>query len=141
MDLSELLKLLDSNVEDEIIKSIESVNKELEGLTKEGTCLIYSDYITRSLRDKDITTKRINTKYFDYPYEHQFNLVPFDNDNYYLIDLCFGQFKRDDFPSLVEDGYMIVDDSYFNNYMKIVGNSNKNISLKEVKSFVSSIKK
>ena len=132
MDINELLKILESNVEDEIIDTIKEVNTELNGLTKEGTCLIYSDYITRSLRDKDVSTKRINTKDLDYPYEHQFNIVPFDDNSYYLIDLCFEQFKSKNFSSLVSDGYMIVDDSLFKKYMKIVGNCNKDISLKEV---------
>ena len=132
MNYNSLFDLFNNDIEYRIIDSIDEVEKELKGLTKECTCMIYSSYITRKLRDKHVINRCINTKDLGYSYEHQFNLVPFDDKNYYLIDLCFEQFHKDDFDSLKQDGYIVVNDSLFRKYMNIDGKDKKDIDLFEV---------
>lgn len=40
---------------------------------------------------------------------------------YDLIDLTYEQFKSEDFPELIQDGYMKVNNITFNRYLDVVG--------------------
>ena len=132
MNVYDLLNIARIEKEEAIIEAIEKTKKELENLTTESTCLIYSSYLTRNLGKLHILNKLINTKDYDYPYEHQFNLIPLDERNAYLVDLCFEQFHSPKLKSLKLDGYIIVDDKMLETYLEIVGQDSKYLSLKEL---------
>ena len=131
MDVNDLINLNSLDQEKEITKAIIETEEQLSGLTKEQTCLIYSSYLNNNLKKHHIISRIINTKDLDCSYEHQFNLVPIDNKNYYLLDLNYEQFHNDDFPKLNENGYMKVNDISFQLYLTIVGKDTKNITLEE----------
>ena len=141
MNIYDLLNIMGNSKEEAIIEAIATTKEELTSLTKESTCLIYSSYLTRNLLKKHIVNRLINTKDLNYPYEHQFNLIPLDEKNAYLVDLCFSQFHSKEFPSLELDGYIIVDDARLSTYLEIVGQDNKKVSLSKLLNEGENIKK
>lgn len=74
-----------------ISDSIKNVNDELNGLTKDRMCKVYSSYVYNELKKKHILARLINTNDLSFDYEHQFILVPINKltKDYYLIDLTY----------------------------------------------------
>ena len=115
------IRKLDKN---KIIKEvIKEVKCEYQKLTTKRTCVIYSGLIYILLNQRHISTRIINTKDLGFNFEHQFCLVPYQNKEYYLIDLTYDQFNNTNFNNLLQDGYIIINDLDFNKYLSIVTNS------------------
>lgn len=125
MDYSNILNV---NKEEAIQEVVNKTKSELEGLTTERTCKVYSDYISRNLHSKNILHRNIDTKDFGYDYSHKFCIVPNEED-YYLIDLTYSQFNNFDFVDLLLDGYMIISKDELKEYMNIVGKNNIDIDI------------
>ena len=114
------IREIDKNkVIEEVIKK---VRDEYQKLTTKRTCVIYSSLVYILLNQRHISTRIINTKDLGFNFEHQFCLVPKDND-YYLIDLTYDQFDNHNFPNLLEKGYIIINDLDFNKYLNIITNN------------------
>jgi len=131
MNVYDLLNLGNVDKEQGIKDAISEVKEALKDLNTDATCKIYSGYITDALRRKHILNRIITTDDFGCSYSHQFNLVPKDEKTYYLIDLTYEQFHREEFPNLKENGYMIVEDDSFRTYLEITGATSVNITLKD----------
>ncbi len=101
---------------------IKEVKQEYQKLTTKRTCVIYSSLVYILLNQKHITTRIINTKDLNLNFEHQFCLVPDQNNKYYLIDLTYDQFNNTNFKELSQNGYIIINDLEFNKYLNIVTN-------------------
>ena len=125
MDYSNILNV---NKEEVIKEVINKTKSELDGLTKERTCKVYSDYISHNLHLKNILHRNIDTKDFDYNYSHKFCIVPNEED-YYLIDLTYSQFNNFEFVDLLIDGYTDITKDELKRYMDIVGKSKKDINI------------
>ena len=125
MDYSNILHV---NKEEVIQEVVNKTKSELEGLTTERTCKVYSDYISRSLHSINILHRNIDTKDYGYDYSHKFCIVPNEED-YYLIDLTYSQFNNFDFVDLLLDGYMIISKDELKEYMNIVGKNNIDIDI------------
>ncbi len=132
MNISDLLNLDGSNVEDKIVDTIDDVRVELKDLTTDMTCKIYSDYIKKSLTKKHVISRVVNTSDLDLPYEHQFNVVLDGIDNYYLIDLTYSQFKNSEFIDLLFQGFMKIKNKDFSRYLEIVGNGKSDVKLEDL---------
>lgn len=124
MRLEDLINIKKLNIEEQIQEAIQDTRDELDGLTKETTCMIYSDYLSRNLTKRHVVNRVVSTKDYKYPYEHRFNIAPKDEDNMYLMDLTYSQFEDSEFPELLEEGYMIVDQDDYKAYLEVVGNVN-----------------
>ena len=76
--------------------SIKNVNNELNGLTKDRMCKVYSSYVYNELKKNHVLARLINTSDLGFDYEHQFILVPINKltKDYYLIDLTYSQFVK-----------------------------------------------
>ena len=119
MILGNLLNVKNNDIEKIIKSTIKDVNEELDGLHPEQTCLIYSSYVYRALKNVNINARIINTVDLGFDYRHFFTLVP-DNKSFYIIDLTFSQFNNKTMPKLLKDGYQEVNDQEFNKYLDIV---------------------
>ena len=114
------IRELDKNkVIEEVIKE---VKLEYQKLTTKRTCVIYSSLIYILLNQRHISTRIINTRDLGFNFEHQFCLVPYQNKEYYLIDLTYEQFNNTSFNELLQNGYIIINDLDFNNYLNIITN-------------------
>lgn len=140
MDLFEwsqnIMKVNQSKV---ISDSIKNVNNELNGLTKERMCKVYSSYVYNELKKNHILTRLINTSDLGFDYEHQFILVPINEitKDYYLIDLTYSQFIKNIedekiFTELLNKGYQKINNELWIKYLKnILRNNNVNSSIDE----------
>lgn len=125
MKVEELINLRNNPLEDGIVRAIEKTKKELEGLTTETTCFIYSSALAHNLREEHIANRIESTTEYDYPYIHQFNTVRKNEDEFYLIDLTYPQFQSDKFYELLQKGYMLIREDDINDYLEVVGNVNQ----------------
>ena len=121
------LNILDVDKEDIISDVIKNTKNQLEGLTTERTCKVYSNYISYNLHSKNVLHRNIDTEELGYKYSHKFCLIPKEED-YYLIDLTYSQFNNFEFIDLLIDGYMIISKEELARYLEIVGKSKNNIS-------------
>lgn len=125
MELYDYMKNIKRVNREEIIKEcIINSKKNLNGLTNERMCKVYSSSVFQELNKKGIGSRIINTIDLGFDYEHHFVLVN-DIDKYYLIDLTFSQFLIDDdmFNKLNSYGYIMVNDELLNRYLSFI---NKN---------------
>lgn len=132
MNISDLLNLNGGNIEDKVVDSIDEVRDEIGDLTTDLTCKIYSDYLKRSLTNKHVINRVINTSDLGLSYEHLFNIVVDGLDTYYLIDLTYEQFKNSEFVELLFQGYMKVNDKDLNKYLEIVTGDVCNFKLEDI---------
>ena len=102
---------------------IKEVKNEYQKLTTKRTCVIYSSLIYILLNQRHISTRIINTRDLGFNFEHQFCLVPYQNKEYYLIDLTYEQFNNTNFEKLLQNGYIIINDVDFNKYLNVVTNN------------------
>ncbi len=131
MKLDDLLNIDNIDVEDKIVDAIDDTREELRELTTDQTCKYYSSSIKNNLTKRHLINRIVNTSDYDLPYEHQFNVV-YGNDNYYLIDLTYSQFKNTDFIDLLFLGYMKIDNNIFNDYLKLVGKEECKVLLEDI---------
>ena len=110
---------ISGNKEDKIKNAINKVRLELNDLTENQTCKIYSSYISDELNKNHVVNKIIRTGDFA-SYDHHFVLVPKDSDNYYLIDLTWSQFNDHHFEDLLNDGYTVIHRADLIIYLSIV---------------------
>jgi hypothetical protein len=122
MRLEDLINIKKVNVEKEIQDAIEDTKDELNNLTTDTTCMIYSDYLSRNLTKRHVVNRVVSTKDYNYPYKHTFTMVPETEDKEYLIDLTYPQFQDDMFEDLLQKGYMKVSRDLFTEYLEVVGN-------------------
>ena len=74
----------------------------------------------------------VDTDDLGFHYKHRFVLVP-DNNLYYLVDLTYKQFGKDDevLNKLYNDGYKMLDNEKYNYYLNKVTGTNKDITIDE----------
>ena len=125
MKIEDTINIKKNFLEEKIEEAINKTKKDLEGLTTEPTCFIYSSVLGDNLRREHIANKIESTTEYDYSYIHQFNTVFKNDDEFYLIDLTYHQFHSAKFEELLEKGYMLVDEEKFNEYLGVVGNVNR----------------
>lgn len=122
-----------------ISDSIKNVNDELNGLTKDRMCKVYSSYVYNELKKNHILARLINTSDLGFDYENQFILVPINKltKDYYLIDLTYSQFVKNIedekvFTELLNKGYQKINNELWIQYLRnILRNNNVNSSIDE----------
>ncbi len=74
----------------------------------------------------------VDTDDLGFDYKHRFVLVP-DNNLYYLVDLTYKQFGKDDdiLSKLYNEGYELIDNDKYNYYLSKVTGSEKDITIDE----------
>ena len=119
MEIDEMLNIRKSNIEDVIQEAILSVQKKLEGLSKERTCMIYSSYLYEALRKRGVLCRLIDTKVdLGMKYQHQFITVFKDKSNRYVIDFTYEQFgEYDKFSSMYLNGYQLLSSELYQEYL------------------------
>lgn len=132
-DLYEYINISNIPLEKRIELSIAETKKELNKLSIERTCKIYSRYLFKNLHDNHVMAKIISTNDLGAEYEHYFVIVPINTYEYYLLDLTYPQFKNDQlFKDLYEKGYEKVTDLNFYLYYTIVTGEQSTITINDV---------
>ena len=119
MELNDLLNIRNINIEDTIKEVISSCKLELNGLTTNQTCKIWSSYIYEELRKRHVLVELLSTEDIEDAYIHYFNAIPY-NCNYYVIDLTFKQFNSNELNYLSNNGYQLLNKEEQNKYLNIV---------------------
>ena len=124
-----------SNIDKESIirKAIENTKSDLDGLDYERMCLVYNWYLYENLKDMSCLAYIVDTDDLGFDYKHRFVLVPVDDSNYYLADLTYKQFGKDDdiLSKLSSDGYEKIDNDKYCYYLSKVTGSDKDITIDE----------
>ena len=90
-----MLNITNLDKESIIRKAIENTKSDLTNLDYERMCLVYSSYLYENLKDMSCLAYIIDTNDLGFDYKHRFILVPVDDSNYYLADLTYKQFVKD----------------------------------------------
>ena len=90
-----MLNIANIDKESIIRKAIENTKSDLTNLDYERMCLVYSSYLYENLKDMSCLAYIIDTNDLGFDYKHRFILVPVDDSNYYLADLTYKQFVKD----------------------------------------------
>ena len=118
--MMDILNIDGRTTEEKIEKAIENTHEELSDLVEERMCMVYTDTLARYLSEEHTVYRKISTKELGQSYDHNFILVP-KEENYYLIDLTFSQFRqKEGFQLLTQKGYQYIDNSLWNAYIEIV---------------------
>ena len=127
-----MLNIANLNKEFIIRKAIENTKSDLDGLDYERMCLVYNWYLYENLKDMSCLAYIVDTDDLGFDYKHRFVLVP-DNNLYYLVDLTYKQFGKDDevLNKLYNDGYEMLDNEKYNYYLNKVTGTNKDITIDE----------
>lgn len=125
MNLYEMSKnIRNINREITIRNAIGNVKKDLNGLVEARTCKIYNRYLCHALLNSHVPAKLMDTLDLEYDFEHQFVLVPHEQEEgiYYLIDLIFSSFcdEATHFSLLKTMGYQIVNQIDYQAYLNII---------------------
>ena len=128
-----MLNIANIDKESIIRKAIENTKSDLDGLDYERMCLVYSSYLYENLKDMSCLAYIVDTNDLGFDYKHRFVLVPSDDRTYYLADLTYKQFvKEDDILSkLYNEGYELIDNDKYNYYLSKVTGSEKDITIDE----------
>ena len=128
-----MLNIANLNKESIIRKAIENTKSDLNGLDYERMCLVYSSYLYENLKELSCLAYIVDTDDLGFHYKHRFVLVPDDDGNYYLADLTYKQFGKDDevLNKLYNDGYEMLDNEKYNYYLNKVTGTNKDITIDE----------
>ena len=128
-----MLNIANLNKESIIRKAIENTKSDLNGLDYERMCLVYNWYLYENLKDMSCLAYIVDTDDLGFDYKHRFVLVPVDDSNYYLVDLTYKQFGKDDdiLSKLSSDGYEKIDNDKYNYYLSKVTGSEKDITIDE----------
>ena len=75
----------------------------------------------------------VDTDDLGFDYKHRFVLVPSDDRTYYLADLTYKQFVKEDevLNKLYNDGYEKIDNDKYRYYLSKVTGSDKDITIDE----------
>ena len=127
-----MLNIANLNKESIIRKAIENTKSDLDGLDYERMCLVYNWYLYENLKDMSCLAYIVDTDDLGFDYKHRFVLVP-DNNLYYLVDLTYKQFGKDDdiLSKLSSDGYEKIDNDKYCYYLSKVTGSEKDITIDE----------
>lgn len=90
-----MLNIANIDKESIIRKAIKKTKSDLTNLDYERMCLVYSSYLYENLKDMSCLAYIIDTNDLGFDYKHRFILVPVDDSNYYLADLTYKQFVKD----------------------------------------------
>lgn len=128
-----MLNIANLNKESIIKRAIENTKSDLDGLDYERMCLVYSSYLYENLKELSCLAYIVDTDDLGFDYKHRFVLVPVDDSNYYLADLTYKQFGKDDdiLSKLSSDGYEKIDNEKYNYYLSKVTGSEKDITIDE----------
>ena len=128
-----MLNIANLNKESIIKRAIENTKSDLDGLDYERMCLVYSSYLYENLKELSCLAYIVDTDDLGFDYKHRFVLVPVDDSNYYLADLTYKQFGKDDdiLSKLSSDGYEKIDNEKYNYYLSKVTGSDKDITIDE----------
>ena len=128
-----MLNIANIDKESIIRKAIENTKSDLDGLEHERMCLVYNWYLYENLKDMSCLAYIVDTDDLGFDYKHRFVLVPVDDSNYYLADLTYKQFGKDDdiLSKLSSDGYEKIDNEKYNYYLSKVTGSDKDITIDE----------
>ena len=128
-----MLNIANIDKESIIRKAIENTKSDLDGLDYERMCLVYNWYLYENLKDMSCLAYIVDTDDLGFSYKHRFVLVPDDDGNYYLADLTYKQFGKDDdiLSKLSSDGYEKIDNEKYNYYLSKVTGSEKDITIDE----------
>ena len=126
--LYDLLNIKNVDIEKEIIASIKETKEELNGLTTNRTCKIYSSKLNEILKRKSSVNRLVDTKTKDMDYSHQFVIVPKNDSLFYVIDLTANQFNYNSlYDDMYNKGYMIMNDEEYNQYLDYIEFNNLEI--------------
>ena len=127
-----MLNIANIDKESIIRKAIENTKSDLDGLDYERMCLVYNWYLYENLKDMSCLAYIVDTDDLGFSYKHRFVLVP-DNNLYYLVDLTYKQFGKDDdiLSKLSSDGYEKIDNDKYCYYLSKVTGSDKDITIDE----------
>ena len=128
-----MLNIANLNKESIIKRAIENTKSDLDGLDYERMCLVYSSYLYENLKELSCLAYIVDTDDLGFDYKHRFVLVPVDDSNYYLADLTYKQFGKEDevLTKLYNDGYEKIDNDKYNYYLNKVTGSDKDITIDE----------
>lgn len=128
-----MLNIANIDKESIIRKAIENTKSDLDGLEHERMCLVYSSYLYENLKELSCLAYIVDTDDLGFDYKHRFVLVPVDDSNYYLADLTYKQFGKEDevLTKLYNDGYEKIDNDKYNYYLNKVTGSDKDITIDE----------
>lgn len=128
-----MLNIANIDKESIIRKAIENTKSDLDGLEYERMCLVYNWYLYENLKDMSCLAYIVDTDDLGFSYKHRFVLVPDDDGNYYLADLTYKQFGKDDdiLSKLSSDGYEKIDNEKYCYYLSKVTGSDKDITIDE----------
>ena len=128
-----MLNIANLNKETVIKRAIENTKSDLDGLEYERMCLVYNWYLYENLKDMSCLAYIVDTDDLGFDYKHRFVLVPVDDSNYYLADLTYKQFGKDDevLNKLYNDGYEKIDNDKYRYYLSKVTGSDKDITIDE----------
>ena len=128
-----MLNIANLDKETVIKRAIENTKSDLDGLEYERMCLVYNWYLYENLKDMSCLAYIVDTDDLEFHYKHRFVLVPADDSDYYLIDLTYKQFIKDDekLKKLYNDGYEMMDNDKYNYYLNKVTGSDRNITIDE----------
>lgn len=128
-----MLNIANLNKESIIKRAIENTKSDLDGLDYERMCLVYNWYLYENLKDMSCLAYIVDTDDLGFDYKYRFVLVPVDDSNYYLADLTYKQFGKDDdiLSKLSSDGYEKIDNDKYCYYLSKVTGSDKDITIDE----------
>ena len=120
MEVSRMLNIANVDLEKAIEESIAETRNDLNNLTDERTCMIYTSYLYMKLLEKKVLAYTVDT-YDDLKmdYRHQFVIVPKDGKKNYVVDLTYGQFGEDEeFSDIYDKGYQLLSKEEYDDYIK-----------------------
>ena len=126
-DLYDILNINKIDLEETIKASInEVVMKELNNLTKERTCLIYTSYLYASLKRKNVLCYIMDTfEDLNSTYQHRFIMVPKDKNHRFIIDLNINIFgHQQEFTFLENNGYQLLNNAEYLEYLSHINVKN-----------------
>ena len=128
-----MLNIANIDKESIIKQAINKTKSDLANLDYERMCLVYSSYLYENLKELSCLAYIIDTDDLGFDYKHRFVLVPVDDSNYYLADLTYKQFGKDDdiLSKLSSDGYEKIDNDKYCYYLSKVTGSDKDITIDE----------
>ncbi len=126
-DLYDLINIRKVNIEESIIKSIEEVKQELNGLETERMCQVYTSFIYNKLKEKGVLVRIVDTQSdCNLDYKHYFLVVPNSENNNYIIDLTYNQFMYNPlFTSMYKNGYQLLTNDEFEEYINNIKTSTR----------------
>ena len=128
-----MLNIANIDKESIIKQAINKTKSDLANLDYERMCLVYSSYLYENLKELSCLAYIVDTDDLGFDYKHRFVLVPVDDSNYYLADLTYKQFGKDDdiLSKLSSDAYEKIDNEKYNYYLSKVTGSDKDITIDE----------